>query len=308
MAGDTLTTLGGYVGTYYDEAIRGQFAEMGLFQLFKPRPSRGGNSVDWTVDSQPTDYTEACSEGDSAPLDNYSVTSTATVAMQHFQGKTTVSSHAKIAARGQAGAAEYDPMAEGVAKLTKSLMNTVHGTLVTTLEAAIDASGSYGGLTRSTYPTVLLSGEESTSTALTRTHLNGAIQALLSGATTTRESMSRQQLSILCSEASYFIANKLQTPSTTYPKVRMIENSLGLDLGDNPEGSRFDGVPFVICNGLSSGTYLIGDLSYIEIVEFLPPALSALGKQNITDSVLLECDYQIVCKKPAAFYKVAAKT
>lgn len=308
MAGDTATTLAGYVGTFMDEAIRGQFAEMGLFRLFPPRPSRGGNSVDWVVDSQPTDYTEACSEGDSAPLDNYSVTTTATVAYQHFQGKTTVSSHSIIAARGWPGTGVYDPVAEAIAKLTKSLMNTVHGTLVTTLEAAIDSSSTYGGATRSTYPTVLLSGEESTSTSLTKAHVNTAVQALLNGSTTTRESLTRDQISILCSEPSYAIATKLQAPSTTYPKTRNMPDSSGMDLGDNPAGSTWDGIPFVICNGLSSGTYLIGDLSKIEIVEFMPPKLSALGKTNITDQFLLECNYQIVCKQPASFYKVAAKT
>lgn len=299
-----LTNIGGLLPTIYaPTAQNGLYENNIIFSLFPPEevPAGSGSNAYWTALGAGTLNAEATTEGATAAATNVMVAPAMQVAFQSFHVQASITDQAARYGSRSIG----DPWAVTIAQAARNLNDVINDTFVTTLVAAIDSAGNYAGQTRSSYADLFVSGEESTTTALTLAYMYGAVQNL----TNAGKGVARNEILILTSEALKYSYQKL-TAGTELASARNQFRPAGSPVADGGLGwdCAFDGIPMVVCPTMDSGTMLFVKKGMIHVKESIPLKLKALGAVGAVDAIELLWAGQIIVEAPAFAYKLGAKT
>jgi hypothetical protein len=274
------------------------FANNSLFNIWKPVPHNVGDSIDWAIDYGPsTDFASTYSEGDPAPNPNIETILKGTVAKQPFQVACSIS---KVALDYMGGnkLGVADPVLMDLEMKTKQLLNVVNTTLLASLEAAVDSTGSYTGNNAAVY-TALASYEADPNTTFALSQIEDMYEALIDndrgvdpGSIITLAPVNQgTNYARLSAGAAYF--QRSNEPGGIVDSGRQ-----------DPSKLFFNGQPVYLIPDMTDTVILMGDRSKVEIREARP--VNVEEKSVTADEVffLLTCNYQIVLKDPSKWGKL----
>lgn len=313
MAGTTVSAVPALIPTLYEPGIRDSFfSSTEIFKQWAPTKAVDGGYDRWPMGTDGTDYARATTEGGTLPNSNVDSAIKLEIALTAFEVVAEMTHEAQADARRDG----IDPWLWSISRATKYLIAKVNSTLLTTFEAAIAAASTYGGQTRTSYTSALVSGAEATSASLTYDYLATALRTCLDS--TNNE---YRDLALYLSPTGLFRYAKVANLST--PVARTVTRSAdqrtdaGLVYTINGEPPSFEGIPIRVINGMTSTTYIIGPglkPGEVKVAEGMNPdgsygpKLYPLAKDGRTDKALIDCRYQVRVTQPALWYKLTNKS
>jgi hypothetical protein len=283
--------------------IKTQFINQEIFKVFgAPQPWAGkGKSVYWPINIGNTSSNAGViSEGAAVKAADDSTHAEAAVAMVTYNASGELTWEAQ-----QSGVGTMDSSVEDT---TANLIHAANVGMISTLEGSVAASGSYAGLTRTSYASALVSGSEATNTALTETHLKDALEWLLTASAGGRKATPHGNLVILCNPDMYFKISALMTPDAGNPIV--VTAGQSHDGGDIfPYGAKgqWNGIPIVQIQGMTTGTVLMGDRTTVVPFQTGDPEMIDLGKTTLSSKYSMAWLGQLVNKVPSQWYSLIDK-
>jgi hypothetical protein len=195
-----------------------------------------------------------------------------------------------------------------VADVTDNLVNAVNVALISSLEGSCAATGTYGGLTRTSYASWGVSGADGTDLALTETNLETALEWLLTATAGGRKSSKRENLAIFANPDMYFKIMKLVDPSATRPYVRPANMPYdGGNIFVDGMQNTWNGLPVVSVQGMTTGTVIMGDPSYVKPYQASDLEVIELGKTTLDNDFTMAWYGNLVNTNPSQFYILTDK-
>lgn len=284
---------------FLDQIIYAFYVNSTAFKAFgSPEDwANRGNNVNWTVDiGTSTNNGTSVSEGGALPAANDSAMAEAAVALSTYATKGTITDQVIWRAVNGTGNSETE-------KRKNELINAVNSGLMSLFEASVDSTGSYGGLTRSSYASALVSGESTYGAgSIAASNLETAIEWLQTSTDGGRNVTALEDMVILAESTPYFDILKFCEPSTSHVQQD------GSDFGTLYSGGKvrtFNSIPVVHGIGLTSGNVFIGSSKVVSNYESITPQLRPLDNEGILQTVYsVVWDGCLVNKEPAQWYKL----
>jgi len=194
-----------------------------------------------------------------------------------------------------------------------NLLDKVVTTMLTDLEAQVDAGNTYSDATlnRGTYAT-LLSYEEDTGGALTLGHIEDMIEALMTHTTYGQNVRSETDLLLMVPRNQLTNISRLIT-GTDYQTdfmhfVTSTQDTGPADAGRVMRTKAFEGVEIVSVPDMTTTTLLCVHKPDCAIYETRPLTITPKSEAADTELALLTCGYNFICKRPGNSGKLSAKT
>lgn len=282
---------------FLSELIQSFYTNTLAFKLFGSPESWGskGNNVNWTVDvGATTNNAASVAEGGALPSANVSVQAEASVALTTYASVGNITD--QVAWRSANDATGKDGRDR-----RNELINVVNAALLSLFEGSIDATGSYGGLTRTSYTNALVSGEATHGGTITAELLEAGIEWLMTTDAGGRNKTMRENMIIVAEDTFYFDILKLCEPSASH-----VEQQAG-DFGTifhNGAARTFNGIPVVQGTGLSSGFIAIGDPGVVGNYESITPQVRELSNDTLQTNYSVVWDGCLVNQEPSQWYKI----
>lgn len=254
-----------------------------------------GNYVNWTVDvGATTNNGTTVTENGALPSVNVTTMAEAQVALATYATTGLITDQMLWRAR-------TDVSSKDERDRTNELINTVNAALLSAFEGSIDATGSYAGLTRTSYTNALVSGEATHGGTVTAELLEAAIEWLMTSSAGGRNKTMRENMVIVAEDTFYFDILKLCEPSTSH--VQQDGGDYGT-IFHQGSARTFNGIPVIQGTGLSSGFIGIGDPGVVGIHESTMPQVRQLANDNLVTNYAVAWDGCIVNQEPAQWYKL----
>jgi hypothetical protein len=277
------------------------FQNDSLFKIWAPQPHLIGDSIDWPIHYGPsTDYAGTYSEGDPAPNPNIDVILKGSVSKQPFQVSASIS---KVALDYMGGnkLGLSDPVLFDIENKVKALLNSVNVTLLASLEAAVDSTGTYGGNAIATY-SALASYESAVSGVHSISMMEDMYEALLDN----DRGCDPSQLICLMPQNQITNHTRLVSGASNYPLNH--QSGSPTDGGRQIPGAKFNGVPIYGIPDMTDTVVLMGEKDKVAIFEARPVTIEE--KSVTADEVffLITCNYQIALLNQAKWAKLTGVT
>ena len=279
---------------FLPEISRGFYSKNDMFNIFgQPTSWSGKGSVRVTIDVGATtnNGTEIAEDG---ALPNANVTTMA----EGVQAMATQVVFSKLT--DQAKQRGTRTMEKEVADRSAELINVVQAALTSQFETTL-GTAAYLGLTRATYASVLSrAGAATDSGTIATSHLDAAIEALLSPTVGGREAPDFSNIVIVAATAKFFDISALCKDSTSLvgdANANPSLNTMGL-------GRRYNDIPVYHNPHMTAGYVAIGDRTTVESFESAPVQMKDQGRTNLVDKFTLDWDGCLVNKKPASWYLI----
>lgn len=282
---------------FLPEISRGFYNENILFNVFgQPENWASKGSVRITVDVGATTNNGAeIAEDGVLPNSNTTTMAEGTQALatQVVVGKLT----------DQAAQRGLGAMPKDVSDRSEELINVVQAALTSQFETSL-GTAAYLGLTRATYASVLSrAGAATDSGTIATSHLDAAIEALMTPTVGGREAVPFGDIIIMAASAKYFDIAALCKDSTSLIGQSAMQglNTMGLDKG---VARYYNDVPVLHNPYMSTGYVAVGSRSSIASYESAPVQVKELGRTNLVDKYTIHWDGCLVNKKPSGWYLI----
>jgi len=306
--GTTQTPLTELVPDLQEPGVRSVFkAKNAIMNTFSPQPGASNGTVKWILGDIGTDNAETTSEGATLPDPNVSETMELSIATQTYDVVAKVTQEAIDRATDQGINAWTYALNEAAIRLG----NKANVTMMTEFESAVDSTGAYGGLTRTSYPEALVSYKESTTDSLSDAYLEAMMLALMDG----DRQVDWSDLRLYMSPTMLFKYGNLANQSTTFARStnRQVggKSDAGLVFSTTGDIPSYNGVPIVVMNGMTATTIIMGPGGMAgegKTVEEYGPRIKPLGKVDRTERAVIDCSYKFRIKQPALWGKLTNKS
>jgi hypothetical protein len=201
-----------------------------------------------------------------------------------------------------------DEVRETLDGATKNLRDLVTTTILTSLESQIDAANTYSdaALTRATYG--MTSYEEDTATALTITHLEDMVEALMQHTTYGLDVRSRDDLLWLMPENQKTNISRLATGGQYFEFNASSDSTANIDGGRQYRTASFDNIEIMTVPEMTSTTILLVHKPDIVVWQTEPFMIEEKTELAHTRLWKLTDGYNLEVKRPANHGKLSAKT
>ena len=303
MSGTTLSGIAALNPEIYTPIMRATYYSNNFpYEHWGVSTPPKGDYVYWRLATDGTQSGEATTEGASAPTANVASVIQMKIAKQSFQVQAQITHEAVDFADTSMG----DPWALAIKHATDDLKDTASTTMLTALEAAISATGSYGGQTRTSYTSALVSGADSTSEALSISDMSTALRTV----TDADRAVPMDQLAWYMSPTLGMTYAKISNQNVD--TIRSITRAQGAPVdggyGYGFSGMNFNGVPIFLVPDMTSTTALLGPRNDVKVWEAVPPRIKPLGDTDRSYKALIDTTVNITVTQPALWYKLTNKT
>lgn len=297
MAGETTTTLATLVGEIFREGADVLWRNDAMLRLFGDPIDQQGDVPRWGVHYAGQTATEY-SEGAAAPAAGSQSYADAVLAWRYFAVTVRVTGHAMDRLRpGNAIAGFQAALPEAISKGQRDLVHGVSTALMDNaaggLDNAIDSTGTYAGLLRSSYAW-WASYEQSIGT-LAESDLETMFAALEDQPRIT-SGIGPVDM-ILTTRA---VVTTLKGLGHTNAGYTMIRTDMGnpINLGYPTSGTSIQGVPVTVVPNLTSGTLLALRRNMFHVLRIRDFTTEPLGKTGDYQEFLMTCGFALQCENP----------
>ena len=314
MATEDTTTLTDIINDQFSSEIQSSINDnTQLFQLFPPVSAESysegsGDSIRWTVELTEDDNSEEYVEGTPIPVPSNIGINKAAVGKTHYHNAAKITGISLDFLKNN----KVDltsPFGRTIMKSGMQLQRKINTGMLAALQAAIDSTGTYAGIDRSTYP-LWASSEEATSTALTLAQVNDQIRILKSAP----RGVDFNNLRILLPPELGQAFGDLRTADTNRPFNTSRASANDMDGGNlYVEGGGlppYNGIPVIEVQEMTATNVLIVDVTKIAIVETRPVTIVDKTQGVMEDAELryLTAAYNIIVENPYHCAKLSNKT
>jgi hypothetical protein len=309
MASGTFTTdVPALIPEVVEPGIREVFYEYtSIMQAFPPRPGGQNGKVEWDLGDEGTDNAQTTSEGAALPDANIDKTLTLTQNIQVYDVVAKVTQET-LDNSGEHG---IDPWTWSTDRAARRLSSKANTTLISEFESAVSSTGTYGGKTRTSHSTALVSYEESTTDSLSYDYMATMMRTLMDA----NRGVEWGELRIYMSPTLLFRYGKVANQSGTVARATNRQvgatSDAGLVFGANGGTPEFEGVPIVPVVGMTSSTVVMGPGGMVDeckIAEQYGPRIMPLGKVARDNRAVIDCAYKLRIRQPALWGKLTNKS
>lgn len=288
-----------------DIAVEGFYREDSLRQIFQTVPSLGplnDNYVRWQVQYDGSNNAETYTEDAAAPVAGYENHASAAVAITNFQSSFKLTGQVKQYVTGSA--AYVDGMISEQSYALRNLTDLINTTHMATLRAAVDADGSYAGLTRATVGMASYELDYGNDGELLASDLDTMVQNLQMPSYASPYPLSSYVM--LMSPETWNEMQKNTIADGGAGRTQMIATA-GQESLDHSLLRVADYwarvIPIVLVPRFTDGV-LCGPRETVKIVEPRRPTVEPLAKVNDAEQYLITAYSQIVCLQPRYWGKL----
>ena len=303
MAGTTTSGIPALIPEIYTPIMRATYyANNFPYEHWGVSTPPKGSYVYWKLQTDGTQSAEATTESASAPTANVASVIQMKIAKQSFQVVAQITHEGVDFADTSMG----DPWALAIKHATDDLKDTASTTMITAFEAAIAATGTYGGQTRTSYSSALVSGADSTSEALSISDMSTALRTCTDA-----------DRAVPMSELAWYMSPTL---GMTYAKIsnqnvdtirsisRMQGDPVDGGYGFGFSGMNFNGVPIYLVPDMTSTSAFLGPRRDVKIWETVAPRIKPLGDTDRSYKALIDTTVNLTVTQPALWYVLTNKS
>lgn len=258
--------------------------------------SGGDESYRWNVNYSGNTSTESFSEGDAYGTFGNELVAQASIAYTGGYKRTqwSITGHARDAIR---GANYYDAMMVEGQQAAAEHMKAQDAALISSAEASVDSTGSYGGLLRSTYN--MASYEAAAGGALALSDMRTAYTTLISAPIEADLSSMK-----IFGEAAVLGEYGDVAVGTTSRPVQTVSSDSAIDAGTLRYNNFYEGIPMKQVFGMTAGTLLWMPKNSTKIIMRRAPQTRDVNLNQDADGFAITSAYIFVNTNPRVCAKI----